>query len=273
MFKKIAAMLLSTILLTSAAFSTASADQSTNNITIKKGEESDNVVLLQLRLQDLGYYDYKITGFFGDFTMQSLEEFQKVNNITTDGIAGEKTLNAMYSNSAVRKPVEPRVKPTPTTTTKTGKVKYGAYLDWFKTVQYMWKKGMVCKVVDFDTGISYYMKRVGGAYHSDAAPVTKADTAKLKKTYGGSWSWDRRAVIVYIGGIAVAASTNGMPHGSTGVPGNGMNLADGHLQQVCIHFVNSRTHIHNMIDPAHQYEIRRAAGKPNKGGTPAQAEN
>lgn len=271
MLRKLATALLAIAILSCTMLGTAVADQSTDDILIKKGENSDNVILLQMRLCDLGYYDYKITGFFGDFTANALKDFQKTNGITADGIAGKKTLDALYSNSAKTKPIEPRVKPKPKPKPK--KVKFGEYLDWFNQVQYMWKRGEVCVVTDLDTGISYKMKRVGGSYHADVAPINKTENRKFENTYGGNYpNWDRRAVVVNIHGVLVAGSTNGYPHGSTGVPGNGMNLASGHLQQVCIHFKNSRTHIHNMVDPAHQYEVRRAAGLKNNGPRPALAD-
>jgi peptidoglycan hydrolase-like protein with peptidoglycan-binding domain len=251
MLKKIATALLVAAILANPALSLVQADTNTDDIIIKKGEESDNVVLLQLRLQDLGYYNYKITGFFGDFTLDSLKNFQKTNGITEDGIAGKKTLDLIYSNTAKRQPVEPRVKPTPVTIKNK---KYGNLRDWFTYVNNRWPRLSKAKVVDFDTGKSYYMIRVGGHYHADVEPATKKDCATFKSTYGGEWSWDRRAVIVYLGGEAIAASTNGMPHGYETIANNGMT------DQVCIHFLNSRTHIHNMIDPAHQRQIKRAAG-------------
>ena len=241
-----------------SASPTASAAE---DIIIRVGNEGDHVILLQLRLRDLGYYNYKITGFFGNFTKESVADFQKTNGIDSDGIAGAKTLEVLYSNAAKRKPIEPLIKPTPKPVISGGKVKYGALKDWFSYVSSRWPRGTTYKVVDLNTRKSYNMTRVGGQLHADVAPKTKKDTEIFKSTYGGSWGWDRRAVIVYVKGEAIAASINGEPHGSTGVPGNGMNLANGHLQQVCIHFLNSRTHIHNMRDPAHQAQVRRAAGK------------
>lgn len=275
MFKKFASAFLAFAWLTASVNGAVLADPNTDNIVIKKGESSDNVILLQMRLRDLGYYNYKITGFFGDFTGDALKDFQKTNSIEADGVAGEKTLDALYNNAAKRKPVEPRVKPKPKVTAK---VKYGQFLDWFDKVRYMWKKGEVCTVTDLDTGISYKMKRVGGTYHADVAPINKTENTKFKKTYtsdGGDYpSWERRAVVVNIHGTLVAGSTNGYPHGSTGVPGNGMvDYADGSVGQVCIHFKNSRTHVHNMIDPAHQYEVKRAAGMKVSGSKPALADN
>ena len=259
MLRKIVAVLLVSATLASSLGGIAWANPDNQGIVIKPGDNGDNVILLQLRLRDLGFYNYKITGYFGDFTNNSLQEFQKTNSIIADGVAGQNTLDLLYSNDAKRKLIEPRIKPQPKPIS-IKKVKYGALRDWFGYVNSRWPRGASSKVVDFDTGKSFFMTRVGGIYHADVAPSSKKDCAIFKSIYGGEWSWDRRAVIVYIGGEAIAASTNGEPHGSTGVPGNGMNSGST-LLQVCIHFLNSRTHIHNMRDPAHQYEVQRAAGK------------
>jgi hypothetical protein len=277
MLRKIAVALLLVTILFESGIGTALADQGAGDILIQKGDENDNVILLQLRLQDLGFYDYKITGFFGDFTSNALKDFQKANPpLSSDGKAGAQTLKTMYSNDALRKPVEPRVKPKPKPTTTTKKKKFGVMEDWFKWVQYNWKRGETCTVTDLDTQISYRMVRVGGSYHADVAPLTKADNNKFIQSYkadGGSYpNWDRRAVVVSIHGKLVAASTNGMPHGSTGILGNGMSQGNQKLQ-VCIHFLNSRTHIHNMVDPAHQYQVKRANGQHPSGRPPALADD
>lgn len=264
MFKKIAVALLLAAMLWETA-GTALADPNTGDILIKEGEQSDNVILLQMRLQDLGYYDYKVTGFFGSFTKLALQGFQKTNGLSSDGMAGTETLDLLYGNNAKRDPVVD-VNPPPTKTTKP-KGRYGQLVSW-NTVNNMWKIGMKCKVVDLDTGKSYYMIRCNKSYsvgHTDVAPATKADTAILKSTYHGTWSWYRRAVVVYINGMAIAASTNGFPHGDTGMPGNGMNLSNGTLQQVCIHYLGSWDNCSGVVDPAHQYQVYRAAGKKYPG--------
>jgi peptidoglycan hydrolase-like protein with peptidoglycan-binding domain len=254
----VALLVMTAMMIGTAGPALASPD---GEIVVKKGESSDNVILLQLRLRDLGYYNYKITGYCGDFTVASVKEFQKVNGISTDGVAGQKTLDVMYSNSAKRKPVTPRIKPK-TVKRKTTKYRYGNLRDWYDYVNSRFRRNTRYKVVDFDTGLSYYVIRVGGSKHADVAPATKSDTNTMYITLGRSWNnWERRALIVYINGEPIAASLYGEPHGSTGVPGNGMNLPDGKLQQVCIHFLNSKTHGSNHVDPGHQAQIRRAAGR------------
>ena len=52
--------------------------------------------------------------------------------------------------------------------------------------------------------------------------------------------------------MTLAASINGMPHPSDFIAGNNM---DGHT---CIHFLNSKTHGTQHVDPDHQAAIKEA---------------
>lgn len=233
---------------------TAAEDPSAN-LVIKEGDSGDNVLLIQMRLRDLGYFNYKITDTFGAYTTSALKAFQKENGLSADGVAGAKTLEVLYGNEAKRAPVKAVVKPVvQTSSSSSSKVKYGKLVDW-SWVHTHWARGEKVKVIDFNTGKSYYMIRVGGYNHADVEPATKKDCAILKSTYGGTWSWARRAVIFYLDGMWIAASTNGMPHGYETIANNDMT------GQVCIHTLNSKTHIHNMIDPEHQRMVHRAAGQ------------
>jgi len=222
---------------------------------LKTGSTGDDVINLQMRLRDLGYYNYKITGYYGSVTREAVGVFQQMNNLQVDGTVGPETAGFLYSNKAKRKPIETDIKQAQGPVSRGGAAKVGKMLDWFETVNDMFPKGSYVTVIDFDTGITYRMVRVGGSNHADVEPATKRDTEKLKQSYGGHWSWERRAVLVKFGGTTVAGSINGMPHGYETVPNNGM---DG---QVCIHFLNSKTHIHNAKDPDHQAMVRKAAGK------------
>ncbi|HYF84479.1 MAG TPA: LysM peptidoglycan-binding domain-containing protein [Clostridia bacterium] len=133
----------------------------------------------------------------------------------------------------------------------------GEYLDWFKEVQYIYEKGDTATVTDVETGKSFKVKRLYGRNHADSEPLTAEDTKIMKSIYG-SWSWDRRAVIVTIEhkGVErkIAASMNGMPHGGESI---GNNNFKGHF---CIHFRNSRTHSGSRLDPGHQKAVKKAAG-------------
>ncbi|MGI6129016.1 MAG: peptidoglycan-binding protein [bacterium] len=109
-------------------------------------------------------------------------------------------------------------------------------------------------VTDVDTGLSFGVRRRGGYNHADVEPVTASDTKILRQIYG-TWSWDRRAVIVDYGNGPVAASINGMPHGGSALSGNNF---PGHI---CIHFLGSKTHGSGRVDPDHQAMVRKAAGQ------------
>ncbi len=79
--------------------SASSADTSTS---LKKGSSGTAVRNLQYVLYELGYYDGKINGVYGDTTADAVRAFQINNNLTpVDGVAGSKTLKVLYSGSAL----------------------------------------------------------------------------------------------------------------------------------------------------------------------------
>ena len=127
-------------------------------------------------------------------------------------------------------------------------------MDWWKSnIQKIFGKNIKAKITDVRTGLSWYEIRKAGRNHADVQPATAADTAKLKRAYGGGWSWARRPIWVTINGVNYAASMNGMPHGGSSISGNKF---PGHH---CIHFTNSRTHGTNRVDENHQRAVKEAA--------------
>lgn len=225
-------------------------------LLLQQGDEGDLVISLQSRLKDLGYFNYKITGVFGSMTTQAVKDFQEDNDIEQDGVVGGITASLLYANNATRSLYNRRLPtPTPTPTPKPQKYPtYGKLIEW-EDVKNSIRRGERFLVMDFYTKKRYYMTRVGGNKHWDVEPSNADSCAILKATYGGSWSWTRRPILVRIGSTWYAASTNGMPHGYETVSGNNMN------GQVCIHFLHSRTHGTNSVDPDHQRCVRIAAGK------------
>ncbi len=231
------------------------------DLLLKPGDEGDAVISLQMRLQDLGYYNYKITGSFGSVTKQAVMDFQEDNKLSQDGVVGGHTASMLYANGATRSLYNRRIPtPTPTPTPKpTPKPdnsipKYGKLIEWADANK-LAPRGTTFKVKDFKTGRTYNVYRMGGNKHMDVEPKTKEDTAQMKASMGGSWTWVRRPLLVRLKGTWYAASLYGEPHGQQTIHDNNM---DG---QVCIHFLNSRTHGTNIKDPDHQRCIRQAAGQ------------
>ncbi len=134
---------------------------------------------------------------------------------------------------------------------------YGEPLPW-EVAKELYPRFAVADIIDVESGKRLQVQRRGGTYHADVQPLTAKDTQVLKEIYHGKWSWKRRAVIVEIGLNRIAASVNGMPHGAGNIQDNNF---DGHF---CLHFLYSRVHASNKIDPAHQLMVWKAAGRPEE---------
>ena len=68
--------------------------------TIYPNDKGNDVTTLQKRLEELNYFDQDATGFYGPHTTQAVISFQKRNDLYTDGIAGPKTMDVLYSPDA-----------------------------------------------------------------------------------------------------------------------------------------------------------------------------
>lgn len=61
----------------------------------KYGSRGDEVIQIQTKLKNWGYYNGSVDGVYGSGTLAAVKSFQKKNGLTVDGIAGKKTLQAM----------------------------------------------------------------------------------------------------------------------------------------------------------------------------------
>lgn len=198
--------------------------------TIRPGDKGAGVKKLQQALQDKGLYTGKIDGVYGSGTTAAVKAFQQQKGLTRDGIAGKNTLGALYAAAEA--------------STKTES------LQWFGHENTI-PKGAQVTIKDVYTGKTFSAVRWSGASHMDTQPASKADTATMKAIYGGSWSWNRRPILVKYNGHVYAASMNGMPHGTSTID----NGFDGHF---CIHFTDSKTHGSDKVDSDHQTCVQTA---------------
>lgn len=125
-------------------------------------------------------------------------------------------------------------------------------MDWFKGGKNVLKKGSYGYIYDIDKGIELRIKRMGGCNHADVEPATAADTAKLLRIAGGSFSWKSHAVILKAGGKYVACGINTEPHGDQTIKNNNYE------GQFCLHMTNSITHGTQKENESHQKSIERA---------------
>ena len=61
----------------------------------KNGSSGSEVRQIQTKLKNWGYYTGTVDGIYGWQTESAVRSFQKKNGLTADGVAGEKTLQAM----------------------------------------------------------------------------------------------------------------------------------------------------------------------------------
>jgi hypothetical protein len=134
------------------------------------------------------------------------------------------------------------------------KAHFGKAVNWPAANRLLPRKAYLT-ITDMETGLTFQGQRRAGSSHADVQPLTKADSTIMKQIYGGSWSWNRRAILVQSPEGSVAASMHGMPHGGDGIPDNNF---DGHF---CIHFDGTVTHGSGHSDPAHQAMVHKAAGR------------
>lgn len=145
---------------------------------------------------------------------------------------------------------QPVVIPYPAASQKEG---FGQLMDW-EFASWILDTYNTAVLHDLATGKKFKVRRLGGSNHADVEPLTSNDTAVMKDIYGGQWSWERRAVLVYVDGMIIAGSMAGMPHDIKTINDNNF---PGHFD---LHFLNSRTHYDNTVDPAHQVMVQKAAG-------------
>ncbi|NLI54018.1 MAG: hypothetical protein GX417_06765 [Clostridiales bacterium] len=80
---------------------------------IKLGDSGTDVESMQSRLNELGYYDGKINGYFGVATEESLKAFQAKNKLDVDSVFNVDDRDLLYSPEA-----RPKIDPTPTPSPK-----------------------------------------------------------------------------------------------------------------------------------------------------------
>jgi len=228
------------------------ADIGVPNAT-RSGDRGPDVTKLQQALKLAGYYSSSIDGIFGEGTVRAVKKFQQAKGLTADGIAGNTTIKTLFGSS---NGADNKGSSSSSSSGGSGSSSSSSsveMLDWPKKGSSTIPRGAYFDVKDVRTGIKFRAYHLFGASHLDAEPATKEDTAKMRQMYGGSWSWDRRAVLVRYNGRVYAASMNGMPHGESSISGNNF---DG---QFCIHFLNSKTHGSSKVDPDHQARVNEAA--------------
>ena len=138
------------------AVSSKEDEDDNDDETLKKGSKGSAVKQLQQRLKQLGYYNNTIDGDYGSSTVSAVKAFQKKNGLSQTGTADEKTLDKIYSTSAIN--AKDKVEDADTSTT----LKRGSKGSEVKKLQQRLKD------------LGYYNSTVDGDYGSGTVSAVKA---------------------------------------------------------------------------------------------------
>ena len=83
----------------------SSSLDASNYTEISKGAKGDEVVALQTRLFDLGFYTTAIDGDYGNGTVNAIKAFEEYNGLEQTGIATPEFQAFLFSDKAKAKPV------------------------------------------------------------------------------------------------------------------------------------------------------------------------
>lgn len=280
LLKKLISVLFLLVLLCTTNFADADTSQ-----VFKMGSDGEQVAIIQEVLASEGYYNGVIDGVFGKATHQSVLLYQEEHELIVDGIVGENTLNHLFNGVAhshletIENYVIPDLKEETVVSRGLARdaVPAGAYLDWWKDIRnkLLFPEDEIL-IKDFETGVEFKVIAIAGTNHMDVEALSYDDAQIIQNLWGG-YSWERRPVIAYLDGQAVAASLNGMPHAGrddkpytdyvsnrSGGFGYGYNYdkvkGNDFEGVICLHFKNSLLHKNSARDGKHQAAVKKAAG-------------
>lgn len=217
--------------------------------TLQIGSTGDAVTKLQQRLAELGYLNAAyVTGVYDTNTQSAVKKYQDDNELTVDGIAGSTTQHHIFDT------VETGYYDQNPDSSTTVKLYTPELIDWYTGgIQSIFYKGAVATLTDVRTGISFKIKRWSGGHHADVEPLTAADTAAMCRVYkvndaqeiSDKNMYQRRPVLITIGGHSYCASMFGMPHN---YPAGDTISGNDFYGQFCVHFTNSQLHDGKGVD-------------------------
>ena len=212
-----------------------SASAESQSVTMRYGDEGENVRELQSSLISLGYLSGTADGKYGKQTQSAVYRFQKDHQLTTDGVAGAKTQDVL--STAVKNPVSGSSRPAaaePAAAAAAPDKSDIKLLHWYDDIKPSLKAKQTLLIYDPATGLSWHLRVYSRGRHCDAEPLTLADTQTMVQAFGGKNTWNQKGVYVRLpSGTWTVGATHDMPHLSGTIDDNDFN---GHL---CVHFLRN----------------------------------
>lgn len=164
--------------------------------TLRLGMEGDDVAAVQRRLKELGYYSKTVDGQYGSGTVTAVKAFQGRNGLKVDGVCGEDTIEAIYSDDAIDAGSSITTPPAASTTEKpTRTLKKGDSGNDVISVQNRLK------------ALGYYTIKVDGQYGSGTVSAVKYFQARNGLTVDGKVGKQTVAVLYSASAIPAGSST------------------------------------------------------------------
>lgn len=198
---------------------------------LQLGSTGNAVTLLQQGLKSLSY-PVEVTGTYDSITKAAVEAFQRLNRLTPDGVAGEKTQVKLFSGHAASYQADAPTLPPGEGAYDGPAASDVQLLHWFNEIKPTIRAGQTILVYDPSSRLAWTLRLYSLGRHADAEPLTATDTAVMYKAFGSQFTWNQKAVYVRLpSGTWTLASTHDMPHLSGSIKDNNF---DGHL---CVHFL------------------------------------
>ncbi len=222
---------------------------------LRHGDRGPPVIFVQHILFQKGYLDEVPTGEFNRNMLAALRDFQEDYDLKSHGIVDDKTWAVIKGIDVPGVNPDKTFDPVPPEKLEESEIESKIRgnieaLEWGR-VRNLFQVGDRAEIIDIETEKSFAVKRTMGYLHADVEPLDTEDTEKMLEIFGGSWSWERRPVIVELDDRFIAGSINGMPHGEQVIRDNNF---PGHF---CLHFEDSRLHKNEKMDKMHQENVEK----------------
>lgn len=254
MKKRIVCLVFAFLLCSFPPLRAAAADE-----LVQYGSTGERVVRIQMRLRELGYFNYKPTGNYQSLTVECARRFQQSQTdesgapVIADGTVGAQSMRLLFSKSAVRCPIDASIPFGPQLTGNASVM--GTTTSW-ESIKARLVQNQQYTFIDFNTGESFNMSLVSAAgSHAEMECASAADTEVFLRCFGGAYNYSKRPMVMVLDGERIAASMQGEPHGKDTVENNNME------GQVCVYFTGSSSHVGSLPDVEHMNQIRKAAGQ------------
>ena len=159
------------------------------------GDFTDDVLDIQTKLHELGYFGIDPTGYFGDYTVDAIKAFQEANKLTVTGELDAETLAVLNGGDAVANTVkeEEMVGPSPITSELTAGSAQSSVTAAAPTAPV--QSTTSSAVNNSNSAVQKTNKAAEKALQDSANMVPDAQTAKVGRT-ANIWLWAVLTIIV-----------------------------------------------------------------------------